>query len=107
MFCSNCGKQISEQANMCTECGHPIKINNRRPHDPNASDKSRLVTILLYFFLDGIGIHLFYVGKTGTGIAQILTLGGLGIWALVDLIMIATGSFSDSEGKMIKNWELS
>jgi TM2 domain-containing membrane protein YozV len=42
------------------------------------------------------------VGKIGTGILMLLTLGGLGIWALVDLIMIAVGSFKDKEGLLIK-----
>ncbi|MEL7340676.1 MAG: NINE protein, partial [Bacteroidota bacterium] len=41
--------------------------------------------------------------KTGTGILQLLTLGGLGIWSLVDLIMIITGNFKDRDGFVIKN----
>lgn len=52
------------------------------------SPKSRLVVTLLAFFLGGLGVHRFYLGKIGTGIAMILTAGGLGIWALVDFIMI-------------------
>ena len=55
--------------------------------------------MLLYFFLGGLGIHRFYVGKAGTGILMILTLGGLGIWVIIDLVMIVTGGFKDSEGK--------
>ena len=55
--------------------------------------------MLLYFFLGGLGIHRFYVGKAGTGILMILTLGGLGIWVIIDLVMILTGGFKDSEGK--------
>jgi len=54
---------------------------------------------LLCFFLGGLGIHRFYVGKAGTGILMILTLGGLGIWVIIDLVMILTGGFKDSEGK--------
>jgi len=53
---------------------------------------------LLCFFLGGLGIHRFYLGYTGLGIAQLLTCGGCGIWALVDFIMILTGSVKDSEG---------
>ena len=55
--------------------------------------------MLLYFFLGGLGIHRFYVGKAGTGILMILTLGGLGIWIIIDFVMIVTGGFKDSEGK--------
>lgn len=63
------------------------------------SDKKMVTACLLCFFLGGLGIHRFYVGKAGTGILMILTLGGLGIWVLIDFIMIITGGFKDSEGK--------
>ena len=68
------------------------------------SDKKRLVALLLCFFLGVIGVHRFYVGKTGTGILQIVTLGGFGIWVLIDLIMIILGSFSDKEGNVLETW---
>jgi TM2 domain-containing membrane protein YozV len=69
------------------------------------SPKSRLVTTLLAFFLGVIGVHRFYLGKIGTGIAMILTGGGLGVWVLIDFIMAAAGTMKDKEGKPIKNWE--
>jgi len=67
------------------------------------SDKGFVATLLLCLFLGGLGIHRFYVGKVGTGILMILTLGGLGFWILIDLIMIAVGSFKDKEGRYIKS----
>lgn len=70
----------------------------------NVSPKSRLVALLLCFFLGCFGVHRFYVGKVGTGLLQLFTLGGLGIWALIDLIVIAVGSFSDKEGKKVFRW---
>lgn len=71
----------------------------------NSNSNRWLVVLLLCFFLGGFGIHRFYVGKTGTGIAQLLTAGGCGIWVLIDFIMILTGSFTDAEGNIISSRE--
>ena len=68
------------------------------------SPKSRLATTLLAFFLGELGVHRFYLGKIGTGILMILTLGGLGIWLLIDFIMAVAGIMKDKEGRPIKNW---
>ena len=66
------------------------------------SEKGFVPTLLLAFFLGGLGIHRFFVGKIGTGILQLITLGGLGIWALIDIIMIVLGAFKDKSGLPIK-----
>ena len=67
------------------------------------SQKNFVVTLLLSFFFGGLGIHRFYVGKIGTGILMLLTFGGMGIWSLIDFIMIIIGKFTDSEGNLIKS----
>ena len=72
--------------------------------ETNESTKTILPTFLMCFFLGCFGVHRFYVGKVGTGIAQVLTLGGLGIWAFIDLIMLACGVFKDSNGDKITKW---
>ena len=70
----------------------------------NISPKSRLVAALLCWFLGIFGVHRFYVGKIGTGILQLVTFGGLGIWTLIDFIMILVGSFTDSDGAVLFRW---
>lgn len=57
----------------------------------NAAGKSQLIALILCFFLGGLGIHRFYLGYTWQGIVQLVTLGGCGIWALIDFIRIITG----------------
>lgn len=68
------------------------------------SSKSRLVALLFCFFLGAFGIHRFYVGKIGTGILMLMTLGGFGIWVIIDLILIVAGSFRDKQGKRVFLW---
>ena len=68
------------------------------------SQKSRLVTFLLAFFFGLLGIHRFYVGKMGTGVAMLLTAGGLGIWVIIDIIIILVGAFTDKEGRKVTEW---
>ena len=65
------------------------------------SDKSNTVALLLCFFLGFLGVHRFYVGKIGTGVLMLITLGGLGIWNLIDFIIIVMQKFTDSEGNTL------
>lgn len=60
-----------------------------------------MITLLLAFFLGALGVHRFYNGKIGTGILMILTLGGFGIWSLIDVIMILFGKFTQKDGTVI------
>lgn len=67
------------------------------------SPKGFVPAILLCFFLGMLGVHRFYVGKIGTGILMLITFGGLGIWVLIDFIMIVCGKFKDKDGLYIKS----
>lgn len=71
----------------------------------NSSDKSRAVTLILGLTLGVFGAHRFYAGKIGTGLLMLATVGGCGIWYLIDNVMIATGGFRDADGKLISRWE--
>lgn len=69
---------------------------------PNSQSQNQwIVVLLLAFFLGFIGAHRFYVGKNGTGILMILTVGGIGLWVLYDLIIIITGNFKTKEGNKV------
>ena len=71
------------------------------PSNSEPSDKDFVITLLICVFLGGLGVHRFFVNKIGTGVLMLVTLGGLGLWWIIDIILIVTGSFEDSEGKVI------
>ncbi len=77
---------------------------NRRA-DPTVSKASRGIALLLAVVLGIFGAHRFYVGRVGTGLAMLFTLGGLGIWWIVDIVMVATGQLKDMDGKWVSEWE--
>ncbi len=66
------------------------------------SDKSKIVAGLLQLFLGHFGVGRFYMGDTGIGVAQLLTCGGCGIWALIDGIIILINGGTDAEGRPLK-----
>jgi hypothetical protein len=72
---------------------------------PPPSDKSRAVALALCIPLGCFGAHRFYVGKIGTGLLQLCTLGGLGLWYLYDLITVASGEFRDSQDRRVTLWD--
>ena len=74
---------------------------NKLLKSDSQSQNQWIVVLLLAFFLGIIGAHRFYVGKNGTAVLMILTLGGLGLWLLYDLIVIITGNFKTKEGNKI------
>lgn len=114
MYCkSDIGNVINEakeQAASARAAAIPtININNMNTNqNTNTINsaaypyKSKLVAALLCFFLGGLGIHRFYVGKMGTGILWLLTLGLCGIGAIVDFIVILIGGFRDKAGMPLK-----
>lgn len=66
--------------------------------NPTAAPKSFTTALLLSFFLGGLGVDRFYLGYTGIGVAKLLTLGGCGIWSLIDFIMIAMRKVPAADG---------
>lgn len=62
------------------------------------SSKDWLTTLLLSIFLGSLGVDRFYLGSIGLGILKLVTCGGAGVWALIDIILIATGKMKDGQG---------
>jgi hypothetical protein len=116
MYCHNCGKELPAAASYCPACGAAAAASTP-PHSAAASLEpgyrpekvvspySRLAALLLCLFLGWLGVHRFYVGKTGSGVAMIFTLGGLGIWTLIDFIMVVVGNFTDASGRYVLDWQ--
>ena len=106
-FCSNCGKELQENQDVCLNCGVSVKKNNQ---SNNSNGKSKIAAGLLGILLGAFGVHNFYLGYTGKAVAQllitILSCGTLsiisGIWGLIEGIMILTGSTTtDANGNTL------
>ena len=118
MFCKHCGKEIEDNAKFCPNCGacantgtaqqpqyqQPV-INvvntNTNVNSFGYVHKSKWVAFFLCLFLGEFGAHRFYVGKIGTGIIWLFTLGFFGIGWILDLIFILLGGFRDKAGQKL------
>ncbi|MBQ9953537.1 MAG: NINE protein [Clostridia bacterium] len=102
-FCANCGNEINPGAAICVKCGAAVQTAAAA----GIGEKSKLVAVLLAFFLGSLGIHDFYLGYTKYGVIKIIltvcTGVGGSIWALIDFIRLLTGSLhTDANGVELK-----
>ena len=103
-FCSNCGRELDINADVCLKCGKMVEKKN------NVGEKSKLAAGLLGIFLGLFGVHNFYLGYTGKAVAQLLiTVLSCGtlfwiseIWGLIEGILILVGNINkDASGNLL------
>jgi hypothetical protein len=127
MYCRNCGREVPDQAVACVGCGCPpmtgarfcqncgVETNSNQEicvkcgvrlvkSAASGGAKSKLAAGLLGIFLGGFGVHRFYLGYTGIGVAQILvtliTCGAGALWGFIEGILILTGTINtDAQGR--------
>ena len=120
-FCANCGTQITAQPQQVSQppqsqptivssptqtqsVSQAVHVHVAGGYPQGPSQKSRLVALLLCAFFGAFGIHRFYVGKIGSGVIYLFTVG---IWFIgwgIDFIVILLGGFKDGMGLMVTNW---
>lgn len=103
MFCSNCGKEIADEAIVCIHCGCATANHQKN----TKTNKSMLCAVVLWLLLGGIGAHRFYLGHNISGLFMLLCLlfcwliiPGiiLGIWWLIDIVALVSGGLKPSDG---------
>lgn len=92
------GKKLSLKETVALKMAQKKIKKEMRKADAAGAPKSQLTALLLAIFVGALGIHRFYLGYTTIGIIQLLTLGGCGIWSLIDLIRIITGDLKPADG---------
>ncbi|MGX1749395.1 TM2 domain-containing protein [Glutamicibacter protophormiae] len=93
------------QPNYYASSTNPYPSNPYEQQRNGEGSKSFIAAWLLSWFLGGLGIDRFYLGKIGTGILKLITFGGFGIWALVDIILILAGAMRDKYGYRLSGYE--
>ena len=102
--CNFCGGDIPINAQKCHHCKRWLNSKDIKDNDWHILSADYTSTLLFAWFLGMTGAHRFYTGHFATGLVQLLTFGGCGIWSYADLILISTNSFKDSKGRNLRDY---
>lgn len=121
MYCRNCARQLADNAEFCVACGQRPTLGTRfcqacgQETLPNAEvcvkcgvrlgqsgEKEWVVALILSILIGTLGVDRFYLGYVGLGVLKLVTLGGCGIWWLVDVILIAMNKLPDAQGRPLR-----
>jgi hypothetical protein len=101
VLCRNCDAEISVLAELCPACGVRQFEGSGRSLTQVSERRTGAAAVLAIFF--GIfGAHRFYLGRPKSAVLQLLTMGGLGIWVLIDLVLIIFGELRDGDGRRLR-----
>jgi hypothetical protein len=97
-YCWSCGAETVPNAEICVKCG--VRLTTGPV--VGSGEKDWLVALLLSILVGSLGVDRFYLGYVGLGILKLVTLGGCGIWWIVDVVLIATNKLPDAQGRPLR-----